>query len=138
MAIVSCLCSFVFHLLIVGSSEIGRMDVVHMPECQLCSLQHLLLGFDYCVSVFWMAKLEGYQRGHYDPLVAMIRRHSRQPEVIRNWNPFFYFFVNLFHIYCQRCATFIRCDSSNFSKWSTSARQSIRTDSRSPYFIVVF
>ena len=71
MAIVSCLCSFVFHLLIVGSSEIGRMDVVHMPECQLCSLQHLLplFEFDHFVSTCRMAKLDGFQRGRYEWLV---------------------------------------------------------------------
>jgi hypothetical protein len=49
----------------------GWMDVVHMPECQLCSLQHLLplFEFDHFVSTCRMAKLDGFQRGRYEWLV---------------------------------------------------------------------
>jgi hypothetical protein len=61
----------VFHLLTVKFSAMGWMDVVHMPECQLCSLQHLLplFEFDHFVSTCRMAKLDGFQRGHYEWLV---------------------------------------------------------------------
>ena len=62
----------------VESSAIRWMD----GFCRCCQLK-----FEHCVSACWMAKVEGFQRGHYP-----VGQSADNREVIRNLNTFSYFF----------------------------------------------